>query len=328
MKAICVRDFGPPGTAKLEEVDLPTLSGMEVLIEVKAVAANFVDILVLEGKYQFLPPRPFVPGKGPVGVVVAIGRDVTTVAVGDRVLAMCEQGGYAQFAKADQSQCYRLPGGLSFEGAASMSLAFDTAWMALTERGRLKPGETVLVLGATGAVGNAAVQIAKAKGARVLASVSSQARAEAVLDAGADAAIDLSVPDLHDGLRDQVRGANGGRGADVVIDTLGGDIFDAAIRAVEWRGRIVIVGFAAGRIATLKTNYLLLKNIEASGLQISDYRKRTPDLMRECFEDIFRLYEQDRIRPAPHTAYPLADYASALASLRERGSGKRAILVP
>lgn len=328
MKAVYVRAFGPPGVALLEEVEPPVVGPGDVLIEVKAVAANYVDTLVLEGKYQFLPELPFVPGKGPVGIVAQLGNAVTGLAVGDRVLAMCEHGGYAQFAKADQSQCYRLPDALSLEGVASMSLAFDTAWMALMERGRLRAGETVLVLGATGAVGNAAVQIAKAKGARVIASVSSREKAGAVLDAGADGIVDLSADNLHDTLREQVQTANEGRYADVVIDALGGDVFDAAVRAIAWRGRIVIVGFASGRIATLKTNYLLLKNIEASGLQISDYRKRMPDLMRECFEDIFQMCAAGKVRPAPFATFPLGDYQRALDALKDRSTSQRAVLLP
>jgi NADPH2:quinone reductase len=328
VKAVYVREFGPPGSATVEVVPPPIAGPAQVLIDVKAVAANYVDTLVLEGKYQFLPPRPFVPGKGPTGIVSYLGTDVSGLAVGDRVLAMCEQGGYAQIAVADANQCYRLPEALTFEGAASMSLAFDTAWMALVERGRLRAGETVLVLGATGAVGNAAIQLAKAKGARVLAAVSSQAKSAAVTEAGADGIVDLSAPDLLNSLRDQVYAANNGRGADIVIDALGGDIFDAAIRAIAWRGRIVIVGFASGRMPSLKTNYLLLKNIEASGLQISDYRKRLPDLMRECFEDIFRLYERGNIKPAPFKSYPLEDYGRVLSALKDRTMPGRAVLLP
>jgi NADPH2:quinone reductase len=328
VKAVYLREFGPPGTAAVEDIELPVPGPTEVLIDVKAVAANYVDILVLEGRYQFSPPRPFVPGKGPAGIVRQLGADVAGLSPGDRVLAMCEQGGYAQMACADQAQCYRLPPSMPFEDAASMSLAFDTAWMALIERGRLRAGETVLVLGAAGAVGNAAVQLAKAKGATVLGAVSSLAKAAMVTEAGADHVVDLAAPNLRDALRQKVHAANDGRGADVVIDTLGGDFFDAAIRALDWRGRIVVVGFASGRIADLKTNYLLLKNIEASGLQISDYRKRTPDLMRECFADLFRLYEQGGIRPAPFRPHPLQDYANALNALKERTATGRAILLP
>ncbi|HVB82360.1 MAG TPA: NADPH:quinone oxidoreductase family protein [Candidatus Binataceae bacterium] len=328
MKAVVLHEFGPVGSARVEERERPEPGPHEVCIDVNAVAANFVDILVMEGRYQFLPKPPFIPGKGPTGIVAACGPKVTRFKPGERVLAMCEQGGYAEAACAEEDQCYALPDAMSFQDAAALSLAADTAWVALMERGRLKTGECVLVTGATGAVGNAAVQIAKAKGATVLAAVSSPAKADAVLRAGADHAVDLSQPNLREALREQVFAATQGRGADIVIDALGGDIFDAAVRALAWRGRLVVIGFAAGRIATLKTNYLLLKNIETSGLQISDYRKRIPGLMRECFADVFSLYTAGNIRPAPCTLYPLRDYARALIDLGERRVAGRAVLIP
>jgi NADPH:quinone reductase len=328
MKAIVLREFGPLGNARLENWPPPECRAHEICIQVEAVAANFVDILVMEGRYQFLPDRPFVPGKGPAGVVTAVGSQITRFKPGDRVLAMCEQGGYAELASAAADQCYALPDTMTFAQAASLSLAADTAWMALMERGRLHAGDSVLVTGATGAVGRAAVQIAKAKGATVFAAVSGPAKFAAALEAGADKAIDLSQANLGDTLREQIYAANGGQGADVIVETLGGDVFDAAIRALAWRGRIVVIGFAAGRIATLKTNYLLLKNIEASGLQISDYRKRMPELVQKCFDDVFALFIAGKLRPPPVSFYPLRDYARALADLGQRQLAGRAILIP
>ncbi len=209
-----------------------------------------------------------------------------------------------------------------------MSVAADTAWMALMERGRLRAEDTVLVTGATGAVGRAAVQIAKAKGATVFAAVSGPAKFAAALEAGADDVIDLSSANLYEALRDQIYTANGGQGVDVMVETLGGDIFDAAVRALAWRGRIVVIGFASGRIATLKTNYLLLKNIEASGLQISDYRKRMPELVRNAFDDIFALFTAGKLQAPPTCVYPLSHYAHALGDLKERRLAGRAVLVP
>ena len=328
MKAVVVHEFGPLGTAAIEDVPTPTPDIGEVLVEVAAVAANFVDTLVMEGKYQFLPDRPFSPGKLPAGTVRAVGSGVESFKPGDRVLTMAEHGGYAEFVCAAQSQCWRLPDEMSFDDAAAIALAYDTAWVALMDRARLKACDTVLVLGATGAVGLATIQLAKAKGARVLAGVSSSQKAALVREAGADDIIDLSVTNLRDRLREQVYALTGGNGADVVIDPLGGDFFDAAIRAVAWHGRLVVVGFAAARIADLKTNYLLLKNIEVSGIQVSDYRKRMPELMRTCFEEIFELYRAGQIKPAPVTAYPLAAYARALEDLQNRRIAGRAILHP
>jgi NADPH:quinone reductase len=328
MKVIVLREFGPLGGAMLEDLPPPECGTREICIQVEAVAANFVDILVMEGRYQFLPDRPFVPGKGPAGVVTAVGSEVERFKPGDRVLAMCEHGGYAEFACAAAEQCYALPDTMTFAQAASLSLAADTAWMALMERGRLHARDSVLITGATGAVGRAAVQIAKAEGATVFAAVSGPAKFAAALEAGADKAIDLSQANLHDTLREQIYAANGGRGVDIIVDTLGGDIFDAAVRALAWRGRIVVIGFAAGRIATLKTNYLLLKNIEASGLQISDYRKRMPELVRQGFDDIFALFTAGKLQPPPTAFYPLRDYARALGDLSQRRLNGRAVLIP
>jgi NADPH2:quinone reductase len=326
MRAVVVREFGPIESHAIGELPDPQPQAGEVLVDIQATAVNFVDILVMTGKYQFLPPRPFAPGKLPVGTVRALGTGVTTLKPGDRVLALAESGGYAQKVAVAAAQCFKLPDRLSFVDAAAMSLAYDTSWFALKDRGRLQPGETVLILGATGGVGMAAVQLAKAMGAKVLAGVSTAAKASLARDAGADAIIDLSVDNLRDALRDQVYAANGGAGADVIIDPLGGDIFDAAIRAVAWRGRLVIVGFAAGRIPTIKANYLLLKNIEVSGVQVSDYRKRTPELMAECIREIFALYSDGKLKPAPTVTYPLEKFATALADVRDRRIAGRIVL--
>ena len=282
----------------------------------------------MAGRYQFLPERPFIPGKGPAGSIAGLGDEVTRFRVGDRVLAMAEQGGYAEEICVDQDQCYLIPEGMPFEAAASMSLAFDTAWFALHERGRLQPGETVLVLGASGAVGNAAIQLAHAKGARVIAAISGQGKREAVVEAGADCVVDLSVENLRDGLREQVYAVTDRNGADVVVDTLGDDFFDAAIRAVAWRGRLIIVGFAAGRIPTIKANYLMLKNIEVSGLQISDYRKRMSETVRRCFTEIFDLYDKGQIKIGAVRGYPLSEFTNALDDLLQRRLTGRAVLRP
>jgi NADPH2:quinone reductase len=207
-----------------------------------------------------------------------------------------------------------------------MALIYDTAYFALRDRARLAPGETVLVLGATGGVGLAAIQLAKAFGARVLAGVASADKTDIVRAAGADAVIDLARPDLHEALRAQVYAETAGRGADVILDMLGGDIFDAAIRALAWRGRLVVIGFAAGRIATLKTNYVLLKNIEVSGLQISDYRKRMPEAMQKCFAEVFALHAAGKLKPLPVKTYPLREFVAAMREIADRKVRGRVVL--
>jgi len=328
MRAVVVREFGEPASLAIENIVPPVIGPDEVLVDVKAVSVNFVDLLVIGGTYQFLPPRPFTPGKLPVGIVSAIGANVRTLAIGDRVLTQAEHGGYAEQAAAIADQCYRIPDSMPFTHAAAMALAFDTAWFALHERAFLRPGESVLVLGATGAVGLAVIQLAKAFGARVLAGVSSLSKASIVRDVGADAVIDLSVNDLHDNLREQVRLATDGKGADVVIDPLGDRFFAAALRAMAWSGRLVVVGFAAGDIPTMKVNYLMLKNIHVSGLQVSDYRKRMPSRMKECFNDIFSLYEKGQLKPPTMSIRPLNEFAGALEEIRSRKAKERIVLVP
>ena len=210
-----------------------------------------------------------------------------------------------------------------------MSLAYDTAWFALRERARLRGGETVLVLGASGAVGLAAVQLAKAMGARVLAGINRAVMAGAVVAAGADAVIDLGAPDLRESLRAQVAAATEGGMADIVIDPLGGDAFDAALRALAWCGRLVVIGFAAGRIPAVRANYLLVKNIEVTGLQISDYRKRRPERVAACYRELFGFYEAGAVRPPDTLCFPLHQAAAALAAVRDRSAGgRRVILLP
>ena len=326
MRAVIVSEFGEIEATGLGNVPDPVPGPDEVLVSTRAVAVNYVDLLVIAGEYQFRPECPFIPGKAPAGVVEAVGGEVDQFKVGDRVLAMAEEGGYAEQATVAADQCYHLPASMSFADAAAMALVYDTAWVALRDRARIRDGEVALVLGASGGVGYAALQLARATGARTLAGISRPEKAELVLGGGAEAVIDLSVPDLREDLRRQVYAANQGRGADVILDPLGGDVFDAAIRALAWRGRMVVIGFAAGRIPVIKANYLLLKNIEVSGLQVSDYRKQTPDIMRECFTEIFSLYEAGKIKPAPITPFPLEDYRSALVQVRDRTAHGRLVM--
>ncbi len=327
MRAVVVDAFGPVENAAIREVPDPVPGPADLLVEVHATAANYVDMLLMGGRHQSKPGLPFIPGKGPAGIVRSAGPEVAGFAAGDRVVAMCEPaGGFAELISVPATQCHRIPASMPFEDAASMALVYDTAWFSLRERGRYADGETVLVLGATGGVGLAAVQLAKALGAKVLAGVASASKAGMVREAGADAIVDLAREDIHDSLRGQVHAATGGHGADIVIDPLGDAIFDAAIRALSWCGRLVVVGFAAGRIPTIRANYLLVRNIDVSGLQIGDYRKRRPDLTARCFEEIYALYEAGRIAPLPTTVLPLERFADALAAIRDRTARGRIVL--
>lgn len=329
MRAVQVRAFDELNEADLASIDAPAPGPGEIVIDVAAAPVNYVDLVTMRGAYQFCPTLPYTPGKGPAGHVSAVGQGVEHLKVGDRVLGMAEYGGYAEKCVIRGDQAYLLPPELGFVDAAAMSLAFDTAWMSLVERGRLAQGESVLVLGATGAVGGAAVQLAKALGAgTVLAGVSDASRFEEVQPLGADNYVLQSGPNLRDSLRDRVLELTAGRGVDVVIDAIGGDAFDGAVRALAWRGRLVIVGFAAGRIPTLKMNYPMLKNIEVSGLQISDYRRRTPELMQRCFNNIFELHSQGRLTPPRSETFALDEWRTAVDALSSKSTNARLILTP
>jgi NADPH2:quinone reductase len=297
-----------------------------VLLEVHAVSVNFVDLVMMGGSYQFKPALPFVPGKLPVGVVAAVGDGVKNFKPGDRALMMAESGGFAEFVVMPEAQCVKIPESLAFSDAAAMALVYDTAYFALKERGRIQPGESVLVLGATGGVGLAAIQLAKAFGGKVLAAVASKDKADIVREAGADAIVDLSVPDLHDNLRQQVYALTDKHGADIIVDMLGGDFFDAAVRALAWSGRLIVIGFASGRIPSLKMNYVLVRNIEVSGMQISDYRRRRPAAMQACFAEIYALHAAGKLKALPTTVYPLERFAEALRDIKDRKVRGRIVL--
>jgi NADPH2:quinone reductase len=326
MRAVVLGDYGSLDDLSLTEYADPVPGPEDIIVDVRATAVNYVDLVMISGKYQFKPDVPFVPGKGPAGIVKSVGANVTDFAPGDRVLAMAEQGGYAALTPIHWNNCYHLPDKMSFATAASMALVYDTAWFSLVERGRFTEGETVLVLGASGGVGLAALQLVRAMGGHALAGIANPDKADLVRDAGAEAVIDLAADNLRDSLRDQVFAVTDGRGADVVIDPLGDDIFDAALRAVAWRGRMVVIGFAAGRIPSLKANYLLVKNIDVSGLQISDYRRRRPDLTAKCFAEIFSLYEAGSISALPTVTHPIEDFRQALQDVQDRNVRGRIVL--
>jgi NADPH:quinone reductase len=312
VRAIVVREFGPPAAMALEEWPAPEPGPGQIRLDVHAIDVNYPDLLVIGGKYQNLPERPFVPGKCAAGVVSALGAGVHHCRLGDRVLAQVEHGAYAEQILADDEDSHVIPDAMSFTDAAAMGLVYQTAHFALIDRGGFRAGETVLVTGAGGGVGLAAIQLVKALGGTALAGTRSGAKADAIRSAGADALVDLGAENLRDSLREQVFAATGGRGADVVLDLAGGDVFDAAIRSLAWRGRIVIVGFAAGRIPEIRANYLLLKNISASGLQWSDYRERDPAWVRRVQSELFELYAAGKLRPRIMRTFPMTAFADAL----------------
>ena len=318
MKALRVHEHGPIENLRLEETADPVLKAGEALVDVHAASINFPDLLVIGGTYQKLPPRPFSPGKDMAGVVSAVGAGVTRVKPGDRVVAQIEYGAYAQKCAVPAANCHVMPAAMSYAEGAAMGLTYLTAHFALVERGACRPGETVLVNGAAGGVGLAAVQIAKALGTTVIASVGSEEKAQLAKRNGADHVVRTDVPDLRDAFRKQVYAAVGARGVDVIVDPVGGDVFDASLRVIAWCGRLVVVGFAEGRIPEIKAGYVLVKNMSLVGLQFSDYREREPEKVAAVQQALFALYEAGKIRPHVMAAYPVADYLQALAAVRNR----------
>lgn len=318
MKALVVKEHGPIDHLLLEDVPDPHPGPGEVLVDVHATSINFPDLLVIGGTYQNLPARPFSPGKDMAGMVAAVGAGVTTCKPGDRVAAQNEYGAYAQRCVVPQMNCYPMPSGMSFADAAAMGLTYATAHFALVERAQYRQGETVLVNGAAGGVGIATIQVAKALGATVVASVSSAEKAGLAKQHGADHVVRTDVPDLRDAFRDQVFKAVGRRGVDIIVDPVGGDVFDASLRVIAWCGRLVIVGFAEGRIPEIKAGHLLVKNIALLGLQYSSYRERQPEKVQRVQKELFSWYEAGKIRPHVMAEFPLGDYRQALMTVRDR----------
>jgi NADPH:quinone reductase len=244
--------------------------------------------------------------------VLATGPKVTRVKTGDRVIAQVATGAFAEKLAAPDARCFRMPDRLDFVAGAGMVTVYNTAYVAVVIRGQVKAGETVLVTGASGGVGLAAVQIARAKGARVLAGVTSKDKGQIALAGGADALIDLSAPDLRENLREQVFSLTKNQGVNAVLDPVGGDVFDAALRAVGYAGRMVIIGFASGRIPEVKGHYILLKNISVVGAPLDIHFKMQPDVMDAAVADLFRMYEKGEIRPQIMATYPLDDIHKAM----------------
>lgn len=317
MRSYRVHEHGEPSSMTIEDIPTPAPAHGQMLVDVQASGINFPDVLVVSGAYQLLPPRPFTPGKDFAGIVRAVGEGVSDFAAGDRIMSQIEFGALAGQALTTPAQSFRIPDGMRFEAAAAMGLVYQTAWFALMERGQYKAGETVLIGGAAGGVGLAAVQIAVGHGATVIAAVRSEEEAAVVRDSGAHHVIDISGGDLRERIRDQVHACTDGRGADVVLDPLGAAFFAGALRATAWCGRVVVIGFAAGEIPTLKVNYLLLKNIAVLGLQWSDYRDRTPEKVRAAQADIFRLWHEGHVRPVVMRTFAFEEAAQAMVMVRD-----------
>jgi NADPH2:quinone reductase len=314
MKALLCKSLGLPDTLTCEEVPDPVPGPGQVLIEMKAAGVNFPDALVIQGKYQFKPALPFSPGSELAGVVVALGEGVKNVKLGQRVIASCQHGAFAEKVIVDGRQLIPMPPGLGFDVAASFTLAYGTSYHALKGRAALKEGETLLVLGAAGGVGLAAIQIAKALGARVIAAASTAEKLAVCKDNGADDLINYSTEDL----RERLKALTNGKGPDVIYDPVGGEYSEPAFRSIAWGGRYLVVGFANGEIPALPFNLPLLKGASIMGVFWGEFVKRQlPDFIKDLTE-MFGLIAQGKLRPHISARYPLAEGARALQDLLDR----------
>lgn len=316
MRAVIVERFGPLEDAAVKEVDAPEPGPKQVLIEARNAGVNFPDVLMITGAYQVKPELPFSPGMEVSGVVKAVGEEVEDLTPGQRVAAHVSYGAYAEQVLAPAASCYGIPDEMSFEHAAALGLVYQTAHFALTERAHLSAGERVLITGAAGGVGTAAIQLVKAYGATVFAGIRRAEQEKSVRETGADHVINLDVDNLYDALKSQVHEITNGHGVDVAIDTVGGEVFDASLRALAWGGRMVIVGFASGNIPSVKAHYVLLKNISVIGLHWGDYLRREPQWVRRVQNDLYSLYAQKKIEPHIMKVHPLDDFRAALESIK------------
>src|SRR5499427_6531995 len=314
MKAVLCKAYGPPETLVFEEVAEPVPGPGEVVVAVKAASVNFPDILIIENKYQLKPPLPFSPGSELAGVVAAVGDGVSTFSPGDRVMAITGYGAFAEAVKTDARRLLPIPPGMDFPTAAAFGLTYATSEHALVDRGALKSGETLLVLGAAGGVGLAAIEIGKILGARVIACASTDDKLAVCRENGADETINYATEDL----RERIRTLTGGAGADVVYDPVGGSYTELALRSIAWRGRLLVVGFAAGEIPRIPLNLTLLKGCAIVGVFWGEFTRREPRKFAESFAQLGRWYAEGRLKPHISATFPLERAADALTKLANR----------
>ena len=321
MRALLSREPGGPDTLRLEEADDPKPGSGELLVRVRASAINYPDVLIIEDKYQLKPPRPFAPGGEIAGEIEAVGDGVEGWSPGDRVIAVTGFGGLAEKVVIPAKSAFRLPDERSFEEGAALLLTYATSIHALLDRGKLQAGQTLLVLGAAGGVGLAAVELGKAYEARVIAAVSSEEKAQAARDAGAEEAIVYPQgPFDRDGqkaLAQLFKGAVGPAGADVIFDPVGGDYTEAALRSIAWEGRFLVVGFPAG-IARLPLNLTLLKSCDVCGVFWGAFAARDPKANAAHVDTLFKLWRQGMIAPRISGTYSLEQAGEAIRAVAER----------
>lgn len=307
---------------RMDEVTLPPPRAGEVRLRLKACSINFPDILMVQGKYQFKPELPFAPGMEGAGVVAEVGAGVTAFKPGDEVVAGLRVGGFAEEVNIPAQNCRAMPRGMDFVKAAAYSAAYLTAYVALIIRGNLKAGETLLVHGASGGVGMAAVDIGKLWGAKVIATSASDEKLKVVKARGADHVINVTR-----GFREEVKALTGGAGADVIYDPVGGDVFDESVRCIAWNGRLLVIGFTSGRIPTVSVNMPLIKGFSVIGVRAGEYGRRDPEAGRRNIEAIDRLAAEGRIDPYVCAAFPLDHAVEAMRMLQDRQAVGKVVIV-
>lgn len=310
---MCKR-WGGPESLVFEELPIPTCADDEVLIEVKAVGINFPDYLMITGRYQAKPPFPFIPGGEIAGIVKAIGKRVTEFKIGDPVIALSGTGGLAEAVCTPVKNVFPISTQIDFVTAASFLVAYGIAYLGLIHRAAIKPGETLLVHGAGGGVGLAAVDLGACVGARVIANAGNEEKLKLAKEKGAEFLINYTEEDLPYAVKQITQN----KGVDVIYDPVGGDTFDESLRCIAWEGRILVIGFASGRIPELSVNRLLLNNLSVFGVFLGAYKYHRPDMIKDAIPEIFRWYEQGKIRPYISHTFSIEEYAAALNCLADR----------
>ncbi|WP_060477184.1 NADPH:quinone oxidoreductase family protein [Pseudomonas promysalinigenes] len=323
MKAVLCKTLGPARDLVLEDATSPVPKKNEILLDVHAAGVNFPDTLIIEGKYQFQPPLPFSPGGEAAGVISAVGEKAGSFKVGDRVMALTGWGAFAEQVAVPFYNVMPIPEHMDFATAAAFGMTYGTSMHALKQRGQLQPGETLLVLGASGGVGLAAVEIGKAMGARVIAAASSAEKLAIAKAAGADELIDYSQASL----KDEIKRLTGGQGADVIYDPVGGELFDQAVRGLAWQGRLLVVGFASGTIPQMAANLVLLKGAAVLGVFWGAFAQRQPEDNAANFRQLFAWHAEGKLKPLVSKTYPLAEAGAAIEALAQRKAvGKLVVL--
>lgn len=324
MKAWQVTEWCEPEGMHWNQIAVPSPSPSQILIKVRAAALNFFDILQVQGKYQVKPPFPFTPGAEVSGVVEAVGAEVKGFAPGDSVLAMLSQGGFAEFALSDPHRTFPVPNGMDYPAAAAFPIVYQTSYFALVTRGQLQAGETLLVHAGASGVGMSAIQIGKALGATVIATAGSEEKLAFAREQGADHAVSYNEP----GWVDAVKTFTKGRGADVIYDPVGGDIFDLSSKCIASEGRHLVIGFASGRIASLAANRALLKNMSLMGVFWGGYVHEHPGYVAECQAALEQLAEAGKIHPRVAKSYALHEAPQALRDMANRKVIGKTVLIP